>query len=54
MREGLAGGRIEVVADVGLGQQVADRVVAEALGDIDANSNPCQTAVIFLFPSTKQ
>ena len=37
MREGLAGSRIGVVADIRFDQDVADRVVGEALGEIDAD-----------------
>ena len=37
MREGLAGRRIAVIADIRFDQDVADIVIGEALGDIDAD-----------------
>lgn len=37
MREGLAGQRIGVGPDIGFGDQIADRIVRESLGDADAD-----------------
>ena len=44
MREGLPGRRIGVIADIRFDQDVADRVVGEALGDIDADLRRRQPA----------
>ena len=37
MQEGLAGRRIAVIADIRFDQDVADIVIGEALGDINAD-----------------
>ena len=44
MRKGLAGRRIGVIADIRFDQDIADSVVGEALGDIDADLRRRQPA----------
>ena len=48
MRERLAGLGIAVIADIRLDQDVADRVVGEALGDIDADCAAYDSRLIFV------